>query len=141
MDEIKVLARVDNLSSVIDFIENKLLNYNCNDKEKIKLLISVEEIYVNVARYAYKNKDGFITVKCGLNIKESRIYIQFIDNGRKYNPLLNSDPNINLKLDERKEGGLGIFMVKKNVDKIYYDFKDGNNILTIIKEIDYYKNT
>ena len=95
--------------------------------------LAVEEIFVNIAYYAYAPKVGMAVIS--IDISGGPVRIVFMDHGIPYDPLAREDPDITLPPEERGIGGLGIFMVKKSVDDIKYEYKDGQNILTIIKEI------
>ena len=85
--------------------------------------------------YAYEGKEGDVVIKASTSENPLSIKISFIDQGTPYNPLAKPDPNTSLALMERQKGGLGIFMVKKTMDDMTYEYKNGKNILTIIKNI------
>ena len=89
-----------------------------------------EEIFVNVANYAYEEKG---TVEITLSRTQDKITFIFRDNGVKFNPLEKEDPNITASSEEREIGGLGIFMVKKIMDECSYDYVDNHNVLTLVK--------
>ena len=95
--------------------------------------IAVEELFVNIASYAYEQGEGVAVVQVTFAEDPLSVEITFIDNGKQYNPLAKADPNITLSVKERKRGGLGIFMVKNTMDNVSYKYKDGRNILTITK--------
>lgn len=135
MREITVPAMLDELDRVIDFINEELEPHGCPMKTMTQLDIAVEEIYVNIARYAYNPEIGNATIRCIIGGDPLQVVIQFLDNGRPYNPLDKEDPDITLPAEERQAGGLGIYMVKKSMDGIDYDYQDGKNILTIKKQI------
>jgi len=133
MAEIKVLATLENLETVTDFIDMQL--ENCTIKIITQINLAVEEIFVNIVNYAYDSEIGHATIRCEVEGNPKRIVIDFLDEGIPYNPMINDDPDITSSAEERKIGGLGIFMVKKLVNEIEYTFKDGKNILTIKKKI------
>lgn len=133
MVEIKVLATLENLETVTEFIDKQL--ENCPMKIVTQINLAVEEIFVNIVKYAYKSEIGNATIRCEVKDNPKRIVIDFLDEGIPYNPMINDDPDITLSAEERNIGGLGIFMVKKLVNEIEYTFKDGKNILTIKKKI------
>lgn len=126
----KFLATKDNLTKVQDFIISSI-KANLDDKEKNKLLIVAEEVFVNIASYAYKDR-GYCTVD--VNYENNSLTLVFSDNGVEFNPLAKEDPNTGLKAEDRQIGGLGIFMVKNLMDKVYYEYKDDKNILTMVKK-------
>ena len=133
--EIELDALIDNLPEVTDFVDEVLGKMGCSVKIQMQIDIAVEELFVNIAHYAYKGKNG----KAKLCIKTiddpSTISITFIDSGTPYNPLQKEDPDISLSADERKIGGLGIFMVKKSMNEMFYEYKNGQNQLTIVKRV------
>ncbi len=135
MKEINVEANVDNLYKVLGFIEQQLNGVNCDAKNQNRLLIAVEEIFINIAKYAYKDGNGSIKVQVSFSANNSVITAVFIDSGIKYDPLAKEDPDIGLSASERPIGGLGIYITKKFVDEIFYDYKNNQNILTIKKQI------
>lgn len=135
MTEISVDAKVDNLYKVLDFIEKQLTYTNCDVKFKTQLSVAIEEIFVNVANYAYDDGCGTVKIQFSFTTNPDVITVVFIDSGTKYNPLAKEDPDIGLSASDRPIGGLGIYMTKKFVDDVSYDYKDNRNILTIKKQI------
>ena len=91
---------------------------------------ALEEIFVNVANYAYEEKG---TVEITLSKFKDHVTFVFKDSGKPFNPLDKVDPNITAKSEEREIGGLGIFMVKKIMDSVKYEYVDNQNVLTLIK--------
>ena len=135
MKELTVPARTDNLDQVLDFIAEQLEEYDCPMKLIMQIQVAAEEIYVNIAHYAYHPEEGQATIRCSIGGDPLEVIITFLDHGRPYNPLENTDPDISLSADEREIGGLGIFMVKNIMDDISYRFENGNNILTINQKL------
>lgn len=133
MEKMTIDATVENLPNVIDFITSSLEEKNCSMKMIMQMELAIEEIFVNVASYAYSQNVGQVTI-CK-DFEPQAVTVTFIDSGVAYNPLEHEDPDTNAGIDERDIGGLGIFLVKKNVDDIFYERKDGQNILTVKKLI------
>ena len=104
-------------------------------KIQIQIDIAVEEIFVNIANYAYQDKVGKAQVQIEIKEDPLSIYITFIDSGIPYDPLAKADPDTSLKAEDRAIGGLGIFMVKKSMDNVSYQYKNGQNMLTIQKSL------
>ena len=125
----------ENLGTILDVIEEKLDQMECPMKVHTQIAIAVEEIFVNIAHYAYKPETGPATVRVEVEQDPPAISITFIDHGVPYDPLAKEDPDITLSAEDRDIGGLGIFMVKKSMDSIEYEYKDGQNILHIRKLI------
>lgn len=131
--EITLLAVTENVEKVTDFINNELDQYECPMKSRMQIDIAIDELFSNVASYAYGNERGNITVRMFVDKDPLAVNISFIDDGKPYNPLDKEDPDISLSADERDIGGLGIFLVKKSMDDMSYEYKEGQNILTIKK--------
>lgn len=132
MKEITVDADVKNLDSILEFIEDIIAPYDCDPSVQFQLEIALEEIYVNIAYYAYPNAIGKTTIRCEV-LHDNLLVMEILDQGNPYNPLEHKCPDIELGLDEREIGGLGIFMVKKSMDELDYRYQDNNNIFTIKK--------
>ena len=130
MKELIIDAKTENLNAVLDFINAELEAYGCGMKTMTQISIAAEEIFVNIAHYAYDTGIGKAAVRVYIN---DGITIEFEDNGKPYNPLENADPDITAKLGEREVGGLGIFMVKNIMDAVEYKRDGGKNILTVRK--------
>ena len=135
MKELTVEAKVENLDEVIEFVDSQLEIYDCPMKIQTQIDIAVEELFVNIAHYAYKPETGSATLRVEVQEVPLSVIITFIDSGIPYDPLAKPDPDITLSAEEREIGGLGIYMVKKSMDNISYEYKDGKNILTIQKNL------
>lgn len=135
MKEITVPAALGELDRVTDFINEELEAQGCPLKAQMQIDIAVEEIYVNIAHYAYHPEVGEATVRCAVGGDPLQVEIQFLDSGTPYNPLAKEDPDTSLSAEERQIGGLGIYMVKKSMDHITYNYEDGKNVLTIKKNL------
>jgi anti-sigma regulatory factor (Ser/Thr protein kinase) len=134
MKQITVRAITDNLSKVAAFIDGELEEAGCAMKAQMQIDIAVEELFVNVAKYAYEN-GGDVSVSVSISGDPPACHITFDDCGVPYDPLAKPDPDVTLSAEKRAIGGLGIFMVKKSMDDMKYEYKDGHNILTISKFI------
>ncbi|MBR6916567.1 MAG: SpoIIE family protein phosphatase [Clostridia bacterium] len=135
-DELTLDATVENLDSVLSFIDERLESMDCSLKAQMQIDVAVEELFVNIAHYAYAPEVGSATIRFEAADAPRRAMITFIDGGVPYDPLAKPDPDVTLSADERPIGGLGIFMVKKSMDDVRYEYRDGKNILTIEKTIE-----
>ena len=133
MKEFEIEAITENLSKVLAFVDEQLEAADCPMKIQMQIDIAVEEIFVNIAHYAYKSGTGKAVVRVETLPDPPSVDITFIDNGIPYDPLTKEDPDITLSAEERPIGGLGIFMVKKSMDDVRYEYLDGHNILTLKK--------
>lgn len=133
MNELKIKAKDENLSQVLELIDGMLEQNDCSMKVQMQIDIAVEEIFVNVSHYAYAPDEGDVLIKYG--IENGEVEITVIDSGAPYNPLEKPDPDITLSVDERQIGGLGIFMVKKIMDSVSYQYVDNRNNFTIRKKM------
>ena len=135
MKELDIPAQRENLSEVLKFIDVELEQLGCSMRLQTAIDVAVEEIFVNISSYAYDPEVGQATIRVDVSEDPLTIVIGFIDSGTPYDPLAKPDPNTKIPIRERKKGGLGIYMVKKSMDDISYEYKDGKNILTIKKMI------
>ena len=135
MKEIKFPAKLEYLDQVLEFVNEQLLAFGCTKKALMQMDIAVEEIFVNIAHYAYGNETGVATICIDTMDDPSCAEVTFSDCGIPYNPLMRPDPDITLPSDKRPIGGLGIYMVKKSMDDVQYEHKDGRNILKIQKNL------
>ena len=135
MKELTIAATVENIETVTDFVNEQLEALDCPMKAQMQIDIAIDELFGNIAHYAYNPEIGKATVRVEVIEDPLAVTITFIDNGVPYDPLAKADPDTTLSAEEREIGGLGIYMVKKSMDDITYEYKDGQNILTIKKKI------
>ena len=135
MKELVIAADRNNLLKVQSFIDEQLEDAGCPMLTQIAIDVAVEELFVNIASYAYDQEIGVAVVQVEMLDDPLSVEITFIDNGKQYDPLAKPDPDITLGVKERKKGGLGIYMVKNSMDDMRYEYKEGKNILTIIKNL------
>ncbi len=133
MEKITVEATLENLQTVIDFATERLEARDCSMKVVMQMELVIEEIFVNIASYAYNPEIGPATFCIEFEENPDAVLMTFIDGGKPYNPLEQDEPDTTLAIEERDIGGLGIFLVKKNVDEISYEYSDGKNILRMKK--------
>ena len=131
---INVQATLDNLDTVIGFVEENLVAFECPTKIAMKIVVCVEELYVNIASYAYEGNEGNCTLTVENDgIAKNKVKITLVDGGIPFNPIEKENPDTNLDAVDREIGGLGIFMVKNIMDNIYYERKEENNIIIMEK--------
>lgn len=129
-------AEPEQLEPVQRFVEEQIERYDCSARVRFQLDVAVEEIFINIAKYAYRpGQAGQAAVRCCVGGDPLQVTIQFQDQGVPFNPLEKEDADITLTAQERQIGGLGILMVKKSMDAVRYSYEDGKNILTIQKNI------
>ncbi|MBP5618036.1 MAG: ATP-binding protein [Clostridia bacterium] len=134
-NELDIEATIDNLQAVLDFVDARLETVDCPPKSQMQFDLAVEEIFVNIAHYAYHPGKGNATIRVEVSGDPVTVTITFIDRGIPYDPLQKEDPDVTLSAEEREIGGLGIFMTKKIMDDVSYEYKNGQNILTLKKTI------
>ena len=135
MKELTIEATIDNIPAVTEFVDRKLEELDCPMKIQAQIDVAIDELFSNIAKYAYNPDTGPATVRVEVENDPMAVIITFIDHGMPYDPLSNKDPDVNIGLEDRMIGGLGIFLVKKTMDDISYEYKDGQNILKIRKNI------
>ena len=135
MIELTTSADQKNIPAVIEFVNRELDALDCSMKTEARIDIAIDEIYSNIVKYGYEEEGGEVTVSFDVSEDPLVMTLSFLDQGKPFNPLESKDPDTTLSAKERKIGGLGIFMVKKTMDDIRYEYRDGKNILTIRKTL------
>lgn len=135
MQEMTLPAAIENIPKVTAWIDAQLEQLDCSMKAQMQLDVAIDEVYSNIARYAYPDQPGSATVQMDFDEASRQFSITFLDQGVPFDPLRQSDPDTSLKVEERGIGGLGIFLVKKTMDEVTYQYKDGKNILCLKKTI------
>ena len=131
--EITVDAVVENLYTVQEALGPALTALPFSPETRMNLEVAVEEIFLNIANYAYAPGNGKAVIRAVTDT--AGISITFADSGEAFDPLAKPDPDTKLPLQERQIGGLGIYMVKQTMDSVEYARRDGQNILTIRKNL------
>ena len=135
MNTLDVEAEAKNLPQVLRFIDESLEAMGLDHRVQTQIDVAAEEIFANISSYAYQPEKGQARIQVEKKGNPPAAAIVFSDRGTPYNPLEKPDPNLNVPVRERKKGGLGIYMVKKSMDEVIYEYRDGQNVLTIIKYI------
>lgn len=133
MKELTIEATVENIGKVTAFVDEQLNAVGCPLKAQTQIDIAIDELFGNIAHYAYYPRTGSATVRVEVEKDPLAVWITFIDDGEPYDPLAREDPDVTLSAEEREIGGLGIYMVKKSMDHVSYEYKDGQNVLRILK--------
>ena len=131
--DLTVEARKENLPQVLSFLDEHLESYGCPMKVQAQMDIAVEEIFVNIASYAYENEPGKVTIRLRETEDPKGITVTFVDEGAPFDPVTRPDPDVTLSAKERSIGGLGIYLVKKSMDDVRYRYEGNLNILTLTK--------
>ncbi|MDR1205278.1 MAG: ATP-binding protein [Peptococcaceae bacterium] len=134
--ETVVAAADGSLEAVQTFVDEYMERLNPSGQARMHVALAVEEIFVNIAHYAYApGEAGAATVRCEADAGTGRLTVVFTDGGAPYDPLAKADPDVTLPLEERPIGGLGIFITKRLMDAVDYRFENGKNVLTIVKNV------
>ena len=134
-NEMEIEATDENLAAVQSFVEEQLDAAGCSSKAQMQIGVAVEEIFINIAHYAYAPGTGKTTVRVEVSDDPLTASITFLDHGVPYDPLAKPDPDVALPAGDRPVGGLGIFLTKKLMDDVSYEYWDGQNILTLKKKL------
>lgn len=135
MKKMLIPAAVDRLDEINAFVDAELETCGCSPKAQMQVALAVEEIFVNIAHYAYNPEVGEAEISVDAGGDPPSVTIRFLDHGQPFNPLAKPDADTTLSAEERGIGGLGILLVKKNMDEVQYSYEDGANILTIRKNL------
>ena len=128
-------AKVEALSDVLGFIDETLESYECPMKVQTAICVAIEEVFVNIAHYAYGDGEGDVSLSIEFDEESRNVTFCVTDKGVPFDPLKKPDPDITLSADEREIGGLGIFIAKKTMDSLEYSYSNKENVLTMIKKI------
>lgn len=135
MDNLIVTAEVKNLDAVTDFVLQRPEIAACSKNTQLQLRLAVEEVFVNIASYAYDPAIGPAEVRCEVLDDPLRVVIQFLDHGKPFDPLAREDADTSEEALMDRIGGLGILLVKETMDEVSYSYEEGKNILTILKKL------
>lgn len=135
MNRLDTTSDISNLSLILSFVFSKIGSCEPDSQAGSQIRTAVEELFVNISKYAYDSGEGPVTVKAGTVQSGSLAVVSFSDKGSPFDPLSRPDPELKGPVIERRKGGLGIFMVKKMMDEVSYEYIDGQNIITIKKII------
>ena len=133
MKELTVDARPESLSEIRAFVGAELEAMACPEDTMTQLFVVIDEVFANIASYAYGEGGGSATVRLEAETEPRSAVLTFLDSGIPFDPLTMKSPDTSLKARERKIGGLGIFMVRKLTDEVSYAYSDGKNILRTVK--------
>ena len=128
-------AKIEALPDVLGFVESTLESCECSMKIQTAICVAIEEVFVNIAHYAYGDGEGDMVLGIGFDEQSRDITFRMFDKGTQFDPLKKPDPDITLSAEEREIGGLGIFITKKTMDTVTYNYENGENVLTMIKKI------
>ena len=128
-------AKTESLNDVLGFVEQTLESFECPLKIQTAICVAIEEVFVNVAHYAYPNGEGDMSLYIGFDEESRDVTFRMTDKGIPFDPLKKPDPDITLSAEERDIGGLGIFITKKTMNEVTYAYENGENILTMTKKI------
>ena len=128
-------AKTEALPDILGFVEETLEGYGCPMKIQMALCVAIEEVFVNIAHYAYGGGEGHVKLGIGFDADQGAVTFRMTDKGIPFDPLKKPDPDITLSAEDRDIGGLGIFITKKTMDCVTYAYENGENILTMIKKI------
>ena len=135
MEKLRIEAKKENLNMMIDFIVDKYSEKVTDKKAINKMRVVSEEALLNIINYAYPDKNGELEICYEYDESGNFIEIRIIDEGKPFNPLEQEKPELHTAVEDRQIGGLGIYMIKQIMDKVDYERKDQQNILTLIKHI------
>lgn len=135
MKQITTEATVQNIQTIIAFVEGELEGAGCPLREQTQILMAVDEVMANISGYAYTPGTGNVTVTFEQEKQAGTVALTFIDEGIPFDPLQIPEPDVTLPAEKRQVGGLGIFLVRKTMDEVTYRREHGRNILCIRKKI------
>ena len=132
---LRLKAEIENVDLLTDFVNEQLEGMDCSMKAMTQIDIALDELFSNVCHYAYGDGVGFVTVYVEELADENSVRITLADAGIPFDPLAHEDPDVSLSIKDRAIGGLGIFMVKRTMYDVSYEYKNGLNMLTVTKTL------
>ena len=133
--KLRVKAELENIDIVTDYVNEQLEGMDCSMRSITQIDIALDELFSNICRYAYGDEVGHVTIYVEENEDAGTVSITLEDEGIPFDPLSHDDPDVTLGIEERQIGGLGIFMVKRTMDQVYYEYSEGKNRLTVEKSL------
>lgn len=127
-------ATIEGVEVVAAAIEELLESADCPLKSQLQISVAVDEVLANIVSYAYKPGEGPMWIDARVETDPEAVAITFADEGVPFNPLSIPEPDTSLPLEQRKEGGMGIMIVRKTMSEVTYVYENGRNVLTIRKE-------
>ena len=134
VSEYHTTASLENLEGISAFAGEILDSLSCPPKARNQIRVAIDEIFSNISNYAYDGADGPVTVSIEEKQDPRSVILRFIDAGKPFDPLSAPEPDLSLPIEDRPVGGLGIFLVRKTMDDVTYEYRDGKNILSIEKK-------
>jgi len=134
-EKMTVPAEMKQVVPVAAMVNRIMAQLNCIQRSKMQIAVVIDEIFSNIVQYAYENQEGTVTVEAEAEEDPPCLVIRFIDQGMPFDPLAVRDPEMTGPAKKRSVGGLGLYIVKKTMDKVSYEYKNGSNILVIRKYI------
>ena len=132
---LRVEARLENIDCLTDFVNARLDAMGCSRRARTQIDVALDELFSNICRYAYGDEVGHATVVVSEVPELGAARITLKDSGVPFDPLAHDDPDVSLGIHERGIGGLGILMVKKSMNDVQYEYRDGLNVLTVVKSL------
>ena len=133
---ITLTAVPENFAAAQEHVRSFLDSASCSMRTLFELDMVVEEVFINVASYAYPDSTGMVSLDLTLDEEQNFLCLTFRDSGIPYDPLRKQSPDVTAPAEKRPIGGLGIFLVQKYSDSLSYEYADGENRLTIGKKLD-----
>ena len=130
---LRIPAEIGRMNEVLDFVGSLADAHGATPQVRTQLRMAMEELYVNVAHYAYPSGSGWAEIRG--SVEDGVATLMIIDGGTPFDPLAKPDPDITLPGEERDVGGLGIFIVKSMMDEMEYAHRDGCNQTTLRKRL------
>jgi anti-sigma regulatory factor (Ser/Thr protein kinase) len=134
MKNMEFHATLENLDSMMEFIMNDVEKLNLESKQKMRIRLACEEALVNIISYAYPKEIGKLQIIHQISVEPKKLWLQIIDEGIPFNPLLKEEPDLALPIEQRKMGGLGVYIFRNIMDTVHYERKEGKNILSFTKD-------
>ncbi len=133
--ELEIEGKLENLARIGEFIVNALREFGLAERKIFDVQLAVDEACANIIEYGYADTEevGMIEISCSK--KGEDIVVVITDAGTPFDPTSVQPPDLNANVEERQIGGLGIYFMKRLMDEINYEFRDGKNVLTMVVHV------
>ncbi len=135
MHKLRVPGVIDQVRVVCDFVKNLAHEAGMDDRFMFECELSIDEICTNIIEHGYQHNgaDKFIEIRVEMLPEVWRFTV--LDEAPRFNPLTADDPDPSQSLDEREQGGWGIYFVKQYMQRIAYRYENGRNCLVLEKAL------
>jgi len=129
--ELNVKAAIENVPLLMDNLQNFMRHKGFTEETILDVQLAADEAVTNIISHGYRGREGIIEVRCRVSAEDLVLTIE--DSAEPFDPLSVKEPEFGDDVESRQIGGLGIFLMRKKMDEVAYEFKNGKNVLMLRK--------